>query len=246
VVSESTARRLFDRSEDAVGAAVELASPRGSRPFTVVGVVADVMMKGLEADPRRRSQMYVPIAQEPPFGTLSFVVETTSDVTATAALVARAVADVDAAVPVYQVHALDDVIDRYLRGHRTSGWVVSAFALVTLLVAAVGLYGLVSYTVVGRLHDLGIRLALGADAGRLRRRFVWQALMLAGAGLAIGGMVSALGMRLLASVTPELTPPSLQMTMACASVLLGTTILAAWWPTAVVTRLDPSTVLRDS
>jgi putative ABC transport system permease protein len=245
VVSESTARRLFARPEDAVGAAVELASPRGSRPYTVVGVVADVMMKGLEADPRRRSQMYVPIDQEPPFGTLSFVVEMELDVTATAALVARAVADVDAAVPVYHVHALDDVIDRYLRGHRMSGWVVSAFALVTLLVAAVGLYGLVSHTVVSRLHDLGIRLALGADAGRLRRRFVWQALMLAGGGLAIGGVVSALGLRLLASVTPELTPPSLQMTIACVSVLLGTTVLAAWWPTAVVTRLDPSMVLRE-
>ena len=244
VLSDSAARRLFAKASDAVGQTVHLSSPRGPRPYTVVGVVADVLMYGLDASPRRRSQMYVAFAQEPPFGTVSLVVDSERSVVEVGEAIAAAVTAIDRSVPVYGVHQVDAVIDRYLRGHRTSGFVVSAFAVVTLVVAAIGLYGLVSQTVSARLPELGIRLALGAEVSGLRWHLARHAALLALTGAVIGTAASAGGMRMLVSYVPGLVAPSLGVVVANAAVLLSVAVLAAWWPTAPIRRLDPASILR--
>ena len=245
ILSESTARKLFGDVQRAVGAAANLRFGRDPVRCEVVGVVADVRMKGLEATARSLQQMYVALAQQPPYGTLSFVAEIEGDHSVAEKTLTDTLMSVDASVPVYGVQALDDVLDRYLASHRTAGALVSSFAMITLVVAAVGLYGLVSQVVAERMREMGIRVALGANPRRLRTQFVWRAVALTGCGAMAGAIAAAGGLSLLGSVVPGLAEVRPSMFAANIAVLMATAASAAWWPSARLTSIDPAVVMSE-
>ena len=245
VLSESTARKIFGDVQTAVGAALNLRFGRDPVRCEVVGVVADVRMKGLETSTRSLQQMYVALAQQPPYGTLSFVAEIDGDHSAAAKVLTDTLATVDASVPVYDVQALDDVADRYLASHRTAGALVSGFAVITLVVAAIGLYGLVSQVVAERLREMGIRVALGANPQRLRTQFVLRAVALAGSGAIAGALAAAGGLSLIGSVVPGLAEVRPMVFAVNVAVLMATAGCAAWWPSSRINSIDPALVMSE-
>lgn len=246
VLSESTARRTFGDIQSAVGSAATLGRGRDPIRYEVVGVVADLRLKGLDANARSLQQMYVALAQSPPFGTLSFVAEIDGDHATAQQVLRSALASVDASVPVYGVQALDDVVDRYLASHRMAGTLVSSFAVITLIVAAIGLYGLVSQVVAERLREMGIRVALGANPRRLRGQFVLRAVALTGCGAIVGALAAAGGLSVIRAVVPGLASVGPSIFAANIGVLIATAAVAAWWPSARITSIDPVRVIGQS
>lgn len=245
VLSESAVKRLFPDGESAIGRTVETAwNPKSPTAHEVVGVVADVRLRSLTATAGSLQQVYVPLLQSPPFGNLSFVADVEGAPTDAVASIRAAVSELDRSVPAYDFRPLDDAIDRYLASYRLSNTLVSGFAIVTLLVSAIGLYGLMSQRVIERTREIGIRLALGADRKTVRWRIVGQgtALALTGAAVGAAGAASALG--LFHAVVPTLTSTGPWTVAASAAVLVSVGVLATWLPATRVMKIDPMRALR--
>jgi predicted permease len=245
VLSAGATRRLFTDPAAAVGSHVEIGLPPNPMLHEVIGVVSDVYLRGADADAATLSQMYFPAAQRPPFGVVSFVAEVRGQANGGITAVRDALADVDGAVPVYGLQTLDSVSDRYLSTHRLTGALISAFAIVTLIVAAVGLFGVMAQVVAERRREIGIRLALGASAREVRRRLIGHAVALAAAGAVIGAGAAAGALRALGSLVPSLQEISSGTVAMQTVVLLLTAVAAAWGPASRVLSIDPALVLRD-
>jgi predicted permease len=246
VLSESAARGLFPDGS-AVGRRVDV-DPRFatfSGGYEVIGVVADVRLRSLEADERSLRQAYVSLLQSPPFGNLSFVAEVDGRPEDSIAAITTAMRDVDPSIPIYSAQAIDDVIDRYFAAHRLAGTLVSGFAMVTLLVAAIGLYGLMAQLVTERTREIGIRMALGAAPHTVRRGVVRHGIAHAVAGAAIGALGASAALRVFGAVMPGLETPDAWTFMLNAAVLLGAALAATWMPASRVIRVDPIAALRE-
>ena len=245
VLSESAASGLFPDERWPIGRDVEFDGlGNEGTVHEVVGIVADVR-RNLDADERSLRQAYVSLLHSPPFGNISLVVEADGDPAAVPTAMAAAMGEVSPALPLYDVHLLDAVAAQYLAAHRLAGLLVGGFALVTLLVAAIGLYGLVAQVVTTRMREFAIRLALGASPRRLRAGLMWRAVALAVAGIGIGAVAATTGFHLLQSVVPVLADVSFSMLAFNATVLLATAVLAAWWPASRVNHIEPQRVLND-
>jgi len=246
VLSESAARGLFPDGA-AVGRRVDV-DPRFatfSGGYEVIGVVADVRLQSLEADERSLRQAYVSLLQSPPFGNLSFVAEVDGRPEDSIAAITTAMRDVDPSIPIYSAHAIDDVIDRYFAAHRLAGTLVSGFAVVTLLVAAIGLYGLMAQLVTERTREIGIRMALGAVPHTVWRAVVRHGIAHAAAGAGIGALGASAALRVFGAVMPGLETPGAWTFMLNAAVLLGAALAATWIPASRVIRVDPIAALRE-
>lgn len=247
ILSETAARRLFPDGTPAVGRRVQTSRPKGgSAGFEVVGVVADVHLRAAEADTRDLSQAYVSLLQSPPFGNLSFVSEIDGPPESGLAAIRAAMRDVDASVPIYNAHAIDSVVDRYLAAHRLAGALVSGFAVVTLLVASIGLYGLMTQRVTDRLREIGIRLALGASPREVGTQVIRDGLTLTVAGAVLGSVAGFAALRLFGAVVPIENHVSPWVVAGNALVLVATGIAASWQPASRAVRVDPVNVLRDA
>jgi putative ABC transport system permease protein len=247
ILSETAARRLFPDGTPAVGERVQTVRPNGGTAgFDVVGIVADVHFRAAEANIRDLSQAYVSLLQSPPFGNLSFVCEIDGPPESGLAAIRAAMRDVDASVPIYDAHAIDSVLDRYLAAHRLAGALVSGFAVVTLLVASIGLYGLMTQRVTDRLREIGIRLALGARPREVGTQVVRDGLMLTVAGTVLGSIAGFAALRLFGAVVPIEDHVSPWVVAGNALVLVATGIAASWQPASRAVRVDPAHVLRDT
>jgi putative ABC transport system permease protein len=244
VLSEGVATAVFGDAGAAIGERIEV-SLRKPEIVEVVGVVADVHLRSVDTAQERGMQLYHPIAQRPPYTDVSFVVETARPANHVRPDVASALARVDPSVPIYNVTSVHDVEGRFLASHRLSGALVSTFAIVTVIVAAVGLFGLLSQVVSERTRETGIRLALGATAGEVGRRLIGQALMLAAIGAGVGAAGALLGLKALATVVPSLARVDGGSLAANALLLLVVAGIAAAIPAARARRIDPAQVIRD-
>ncbi|HSG49860.1 MAG TPA: ABC transporter permease [Longimicrobiales bacterium] len=210
--------------------------------WRVVGVVQDVQMRSLRA--RAAPAVYFPLSQEySPFMTLHLGLE--PGITLGEDRVRAAVAEVDPELPVPQVVDLQQAVLASMAESRTIGYLVAAFAGLALVLAVVGLYGLVSYAAAQRVRELGIRLALGAHPGSLARLVLGRGLLIVVAGVVVGlGVSYALGSaleRLLFGVRPG----NLAVLGSAATFLLATAVLAAWLPARRAGRVDAAVTLRE-
>jgi putative ABC transport system permease protein len=244
ILSEGAAAAVFGDARAAVGARVEV-SLRTPEVFEVVGVVADVHLRTVDAAQERMMQLYHPITQRPPYADVSFVVETARPVDHVRPDLVDALGRVDRGVPVYDVTTVADVEGGFLTSHRLSGALVSTFAIVTLIVAAIGLFGLLSQVVSERTRETGIRLALGATTGEVGRQLVGRALTLAAIGAGVGVVGAVLGSQALATVVPSLEGVHAGTLVANALLLLLVAGAAAAIPAARARGVDPAKVLRD-
>jgi ABC-type antimicrobial peptide transport system permease subunit len=204
-----------------------------------------VLLRGPDASSQMQQQMYVSLLQNPPFGSLAFVAGTEGDPLRAAAGLSAAMHDVDPSVPVYNVEALSSVSNRFLAPSRLALALIGGFAVVTLVVAAVGLYGLMAQAVAARAREIGIRMALGAEPGRLRRRIVAEGAAVALAGAALGASAAVVSHGAFAAVLPDMTAIDWRTLAGHAAVLLGAAVVATWAPASRAARVDPTVTLRD-
>jgi ABC-type antimicrobial peptide transport system permease subunit len=156
-----------------------------------------------------------------------------------------AVASVDPAVPIYDVLTLEDRIGAALARPRFNATIVAAFAGAALLLAALGVYGVLSYSVSARMREIGVRVALGADASRVIRLILGEGLRLAAIGAAVG-IVAALGVgRLLRGLLAGVAPTDPRILAGGALAMLATACAAAWLPARRASTVDPIAVLRE-
>jgi putative ABC transport system permease protein len=245
VVSKSVARRLWP-GEDPIGKRVsEEDNPRPTDWVTVVGVVEDVKQMGMADKPR--DTVYQPLAQINRPGWIShvaFVVRTASNPELLATAMRAAVRDVDRNQPVQSVATMQTLIDKSTAEPRFQTRLLGAFSLLALLLAAVGTYGVLAYSVSQRTHEMGIRMALGAEARDVLRLVLRRTLVLAGAGVLIGTAGALAVTRVLQKFLFEVKPNDPAIFIAVAALLACVALAAGWIPAWRATRVDPVEALR--
>jgi putative ABC transport system permease protein len=243
VVNESAARTFWP-GEDPLDKTIRLPTEGDeSLTLTVVGVTADVRQSGLGTAPQ--PEVFLGCMQpSPPWSWFALVLRTTGEPEALAGEVKRLVGSVDRDVPVPQVRTLDDVLSASLAEPRVYTLLLSLFAVLALTLAAVGLYGVVSYMVTQRTPEMGIRLALGAEPGAVLRLVLRQGLTLALAGTAIGLVATLAVARLLTHLMPGAQPGDPWTLAAVSALLIGVALAATWLPARRASRVDPTVALR--
>jgi putative ABC transport system permease protein len=219
----------------------------GDALFTVVGVVADMRQDGLDAPPF--PELYAPLDQVGR-GNLTFmwpqqlVVRTSGDPLALGPAVRRAVWDIDPDQPVSSVRPMSEILDAELASRSTQLTLIAAFALLALVLAAVGLYGTLSYTVSQSTPEIGLRMALGAERRTVVRSVVRSALGTAVLGIGVGLVAAFALTRTIASFLYGVSPTDLATAAVVTGVLLVVTALAAFVPARRAASVDPVTALR--
>lgn len=207
----------------------------------IVGVVGNVKRKGLTAD--FDPQYYLPYAQ----GLITnpyLVVRTNGDPGATQTAIASAIHGLDKSVPMYQVSTMEEYLYKSAAQPRFQTFLLSCFAVIALALAAIGMYGLLSYMVVQRTREIGLRMALGAQRGDVLRMIVRRGLRLTVTGVALGVTASALLARLISGMLFHVQPIDPLTFAATAALLLIVSIVASSAPAFRASRLDPMKTLR--
>ena len=241
IISERTARELFP-GKPAIGQRIDV-DVRNKQTHEVIGVVADVHLRGLAAGGVR--QVYVPFDVLPPWAGISFVIEVAGAPADAIPALRAAMREIDPALPPYSVQPIDTIVDRFTASHRMAGSLISSFAIVTLIVAAIGLYGLMAQLVTERTREIAIRVALGAAPSSVRRRLVRFGALHAAGGALAGVLSASAAVAVFGAVVPGLAPPGVLVFAINVAVLFVTAIAAVWIPASRILRLDPISSLRQ-
>jgi hypothetical protein len=211
-------------------------------PRPIVGIVGDVRLESMTDDPT--PALYLMHADQGQYRSLSLVVRSSLDATGILEAVQRAVRAVDPRIPVYEPRTLEQVVSQAVAQPRFSTALLLVFSGLALVLAAVGIYGVVSYAVGQRTRELGVRMALGArplDALRLVLRDGMRPVAI---GVAIGLVASLWLTRGLRSLLFEVTPTDPATLAAVSAFLIGVAAVACWIPARRASRVDPMVALR--
>jgi putative ABC transport system permease protein len=243
VVDQELADRYW-KNEDPVGKRITFNDPKTDsvvRWIQVVGVVGHTMHEGLDA--QRRVQVYLPEAQAT-YSSLDLAIRTTGDPMAAAGAVRAAINALDPDLPVTNVRTMEQLIETSTGPRRFSMLLLGLFSGIALILASVGLYGVMSYTVAQRAPELGVRMALGAGARDVLRLVLGQGMRLALLGVGIGLVAALVVTRLLQSMLFQVSATDPVTYAGISLLLLGVTLVACWLPARRATRVDPAVVLR--
>ncbi|HYT67220.1 MAG TPA: ABC transporter permease, partial [Vicinamibacterales bacterium] len=245
IVNETLARRYFRGvpAQQVVGKRITFGRPQDNSPWnTIVGVVGDEKQGGMDKPPEPTAYSSIAQRQQNP---LTFVVRSSQSPDAVIAAARRSVSEVDKDLALTNVTTLAAVVERSMEGHRFRTTLLSVFAAVALLLAALGIYGVLAYFVTQRSRELGIRLALGARPEALFRMVVGQGMRPVAVGAA-AGLVGAAGMTSLMRTLLFGVAPIDPLTYGVAIALLGLIATAACaLPALRATRVDPLVALRE-
>ena len=245
VVNEAMVQQLFP-GEDAVGRRFRLGQGGAPMWITIVGVVGTV--RQMARDEPAEAEFYLPTDQIPVtfafFWPKHLVVRTQGDPLALATVVRQTVWDVDAAQPVSSIRTMDDVLATGLENRNTQLTLLGAFAALALVLSAVGLYGVLAYTVTQRTAEIALRMALGAAATSVVGGVVRSALLLAVLGIALGLVGAFAGTRVLASFLYGVTATDPATLAVVAAVFVLVTLVASSVPAWRAAHVDPATALR--
>jgi putative ABC transport system permease protein len=247
LVDEEFAKRIWP-DRDPIGQRLAVNGiPNATPPVlqwrTVVGVVGHVKNNSL--DQLGREQTYVAVVQFPfPIRNMYLTVRTTGEPTAIAPAVQHVVSRLDSTLPVYETKAMAQWLDSTVSLRRMNMTLLVAFGAVSLLLAALGTYGVISFAVNQRTKEIGIRLSLGATPGHVRRMVVGAGVRLAIAGAGIGAVLAVVAGRSMSSLLFGVQPTDPVTLGVVTGVLIATAAFAAWIPARRATRFDPMTALR--
>jgi putative ABC transport system permease protein len=159
--------------------------------------------------------------------------------------VKAALREVNSNVPIERASTLDEIVSRSIVGPRIYAFLLGTFATLAVVLAAIGLYGLISYAVSQRTHELGVRIALGAGRSEILRLVIGQGLRLAVAGAVVGLAVAFATTRLLVGIVKGIEPNDLETFLSVTLVLLSAAMVAAYLPARRASRVDPMVALRS-
>lgn len=240
VINETAARRLWP-GEDPVGKRVKQGWPEWTTPWReIVGVVGDIKLNGVIAD--TPMQIYLPYAQNP--SSPPAIVVRSSHPEGLARPIEAVVHELAPTMPVYAVRTLDTIVGGDIARERASMTLLAAFAGIALVLACVGLYGLVSYLVTQRTREVGVRVALGASSGHIVRLFLGFGLTTTIAGLAIGIAGAAALTSYLDALLFGVGPRDTLAFAGAAATLLVVALVACYVPARRAARVDPTRAMR--
>ncbi|PYQ93178.1 MAG: hypothetical protein DMF96_30715 [Acidobacteria bacterium] len=240
IVNDTLARRYFP-NEDPLGRRVTINMTDPNVPTEIVGVVGDTIFAGMAA--AARPTTYWPHPQLA-YAAMTLTVRTASEPMGFAALVQSEIRSLDKDQPVSDVRTMDAWVARSLAQTRFSSLLLTLFASLALLLAAIGIYGVMSYAVSMRTSEIGIRLALGAEARDIVSMIVGNAVRLAGIGLAIGVALSLVLGRTLTSLLYQTASTDVATFTAVIGVLGAVAVLASYFPARRASRIPPVEALR--
>jgi putative ABC transport system permease protein len=239
ILNRTAATRLFPGASP-IGQTVVILRDE----FQVIGVVADVRHQAL--DKVSGLEMYMQYMQVPDFGTMAMVVRSRLPAPSLAKSVGSALRTVDPTLPVGDYQTLNDVVDRAVSPRRFILLILGGFAGAALVLAGLGIYAVLSYSVSQRIREIGIRMALGESAARVQQRVVRRTVVLAGTGVVIGAAVSFVASRLLASLLYGVEPTDATSFAGTAILLLVVSTVAGYLPARRASRTDPIVALRTA
>jgi putative ABC transport system permease protein len=247
IINETVARRLFP-NEDPIGHRLLVESPA-----TIVGVVGDTRHSGL--DQRVSYEVYLPFLQYSNFGSyhLTLAVRGSSDqnnsdgmanLSGLAAAIRNQAQAIDPNEPLNQVTRMDERLSNSVAERRFQTLLLSLFAAVALVIAAVGIYGVISYAVSRRTHEIGVRMALGAQRSDVLRMVIWRGMSLTLAGVTLG-LAAALALtRVLKNLLFEMSATDPATFASIAMLLVAVALIASYIPARRATKIDPLQALR--
>jgi putative ABC transport system permease protein len=248
IISDTMARRYFGAQNgtgsDAIGKRVKLGVRPDSRApwMTIVGVAGDVKQTSLEQR-EGEAAMYLPCLQRPDNFT-GFVVRTSGDLAGMSGALKSAVLDIDNDQPIADIKTMDQVMVEYNAQRRLIVLLLGIFAGVALLLASIGVYGVMAYAVTQRTHEFGIRLALGARQSAVLNMVLRHGMLLALAGIALGVGAAFALTRLMSSLLFNVSATDIAVFALVAGLLGGIALVACAVPAMRATRVDPMVTLR--
>jgi predicted permease len=241
IIDENMARSYWP-DENPIGKRFKQGGPNSKSPWmTVVGVVGVVKHYALDTD--SRVAYYTPHLQRFD-NTMCVVVRVTTGPLSIAAAVTREVWAIDPNAPIYDVKTMEQWLSESLARRRFAMISLGLFALVAMILAAVGIYGLMSYSVAHRTREIGIRMALGAQTRSVLKLIIGQGMLLASAGVGVGLIIAFAVTRFMASLLFGVNATDLLTFAAIALALAGVAALACWIPARRATKVDPMIAMR--
>jgi predicted permease len=242
IIDESTARNYWP-GRDPLGRRVRFRRDSTKPWTTVVGIVKDIKSDGLDID--GVPHIYVSTYQDSS-KRLSVVLRTSLPATLLEPQIRHEIQSIDPGLPVFNVSSMNDVLDRSLASRRFSADLVGGFAGLAVLLASIGIYGLLAYMVGQRSREIGIRMALGARRDDILRMFLRKGVALAGVGIVAGVLVSASTASMMASLLYGVRPHDPAVFLTVPLLLLAVAVLASYLPARRATKVDPIIALRES
>jgi putative ABC transport system permease protein len=243
MINQSFARAVYGKS-DPLGRRIRIpgANP-GKEPIaTIVGVVADLRYAKLDEHPT--PETYIPYRQAIYVGSMDIMVRMAGDPSVQGASIRKLVTDLDSTQPIYDVQTLEQALASSIAPRRFNLLLLGVFAAAALVLAVVGIYGVMGYAVTQRTHEIGVRMALGARRSEVVRMVVQQGMVTAAAGIAVG-TVAAFGLtRLMGSLLYDIAPTDRLTFAVVCSVLTAAALLACCLPALRASRVDPVVALR--
>jgi putative ABC transport system permease protein len=238
VINETMARRHWP-GEDPIGKRVRISWD--NLEDEVVGVVGDVKHSGLDAE--SRAMTYWPFARNP-YGTMTVAVRTTTDASRIVTSIVGLVRALDPELAVANIRTMDEVVSNSVAERRLTMLLLTMFAGAALLLAAIGIYGVIAYGVTERTQEIGIRMALGAQRADVLSMVVKQALVMALAGIVVGGTGALLLTRLMQGLLFQVKPADPVTFIVVSAILAAVAVLASYIPGRRATPVDPVIALR--
>ena len=240
IVNQTFAKKFWPKG-DALGKRITFDDPKKNPKWiTIVGIVGDIRHFGLDIDPK--PEMYVPFSQSA-YSTTICVVRSNQDARTLLAAIRREIQAIDSAVPLANVRSFETVIAESVAPRRLSVVLLGVFAGVAVLLASVGIYGVMSFLVVQRTHEIGVRMALGAQRSDVLKLVLFRSLKLISVGTIIGLIVALMSTHTLRALLYSVSAFD-AMTFVLVTILLGAVALAAsYLPAIRATKADPMVVL---
>jgi putative ABC transport system permease protein len=242
IVSEGLAKKYFP-GQDVIGRRIDFLGEVGKPNWsTIIGVVSDVKQRGL--DDRNRAQFYAPYRQTNFASGLTFVARTGTDPNSVANAIRAAVQRIDSQLAVYDIRTMEQVASKSVAERRFTTLLLVTFAGLALVLACIGLYGVIAYSVTQRTQEIGIRMALGAQARDVLRMILSQSLKLTAIGLIVGSIASIALTRFIGNLLFEVKPTD-PITLVSVSLLLAVvSLVASYIPAHRAARVNPMVALR--
>ncbi|MFZ1009738.1 MAG: FtsX-like permease family protein, partial [Candidatus Sulfotelmatobacter sp.] len=242
IIDGSTAHKYWP-TRDPLGRQVRFGQDPTRPWMTIVGIIKDIKNDGLDID--GVPHIYVSTYQDPS-RRVSVVLRTSLPATLLEPQIRHEIQSIDPGMPVFNVSSMNDILDRSLASRRFSAGLVGGFAGLSMLLASIGIYGLLAYMVGQRSREIGLRMALGATRADVLKLILGKGFILAAVGIMTGVLLAASGASLMASVLYGVRPHDPAVFLIVPSLLFAVAVLASYLPARRATKVDPMIALREA